>query len=120
MRFCDVEKIGLVCDTYTPKTETRRDDEVRVIMLTLRIEPLTREIAAGIDAFVRRTLFRNDGDPVPTMREVIFALDIPRQLIRLQTTRDSNGTLALDQVKIGRLPARLSPHGRLWTAIVNA
>jgi hypothetical protein len=120
MRFCSVDSIGIVCDTFTPTTEMRRDEEVRVLVLTLRIEPLTLEIAAGIEPLIRRLLFRQGGEPVPHLRDVIFAFDVPRQLLKLRLTPEGRSTMAFDQVKIGRLRAKQDKAGVRWSLIFKA
>jgi hypothetical protein len=107
MRFCDIEKVGVFCDTYVPRTEKRKSAEVKVLRLTLRIQPLTVEVAAAIDALVKRTLFRGTGDLAPFMHEVTFVLETPRQQLAIYASRDTDKpTLLFDQVQIGKLRAR--------------
>jgi len=120
MRFCTVDHLGIVCDTFTPTTEERRDVEVRVLVLTLRIEPLTLEIAAGIEPLIRRLLFRQGGEVVPHLRDVVFAFDVPRQLMKLQIAPDAPSRMAFDQVKIGRLRAKPDKAGVYWSLIFKA
>lgn len=116
MKFCAIERVGVFCDTYAPDTEERREAEVRIVTLRLRIQPLTPTIAAGIDAFVRRQLFTTKGDPVPHLREIILALDVPRQLLQIHAAPDTTrAAIALDQVKISQLRARLRTEADGWT-----
>jgi hypothetical protein len=119
MRFSDVDKLGVFCDDLKPSTEQRHDAEVRVITLTLRMQPLTAVIAHSIDPLLRRLLFKSGAgnDPVPNLREATIALDVPRQLLVVHATRDSNGSIAFDQVKIGRLRARLAKDVDGWALI---
>jgi hypothetical protein len=119
MTFCDGLKLGLFCDTFNPATEKRRDDEVKVVRLTLRVQPLTPEVAAAIDPIVRRTLFKQQHpDPTPYMHEVTFTLDVPRQLLKVFAARDSpKPSIAFDQVHIGRLRTRLEKAVEGWALI---
>lgn len=116
MKFCTIERLGVFCDTYQPGTEERREAEVRIVTLRLRVQPLTATIAAAIDPFVRRQLFTSKGDPTPHLRELTLALDVPRQLLRIYAAPDApTGSIALDQVKIGQLRARLRTEADGWT-----
>jgi hypothetical protein len=121
MTFCEGLKLGLFCDTFNPATEKRRDDEVKVVRLTLRVQPLTPEVAAAIDPIVRRTLFKQQHpDPTPYMHEVTFTLDVPRQLLKIYASRDSpKPSIAFDQVHIGRLRTRLEKAVEGWALIVK-
>lgn len=120
--FCEGLKLGLFCDTFNPATEKRRDDEVKVVRLTLRVQPLTPEVAAAIDPIVRRTLYKLEHpDPTPWMHEVTFTLDVPRQLLKVYASRDSGrAAIAFDQVHIGRLRARLEKAVEGWALVFKA
>lgn len=116
MRFCEIEKVGVVCETYVPRTEKRPKAEVKVLRLTLRIQPLTIEIAGAIDGLVKRTLFRGSGDLAPYMHEVTFALETARQQLTVYASRDTDQAAVLfDHVAIGKVRARRDEHG--WSAI---
>jgi len=119
IKFCDGLKLGLFCDTFNPATEKRREDEVKVVRVSLRVQPLTAELAASIDPIVRRTLFRQQHpDPTPYMHEVTFALDVPRQLLRIYASPDSaRAAIAFDQVHIGKLRTRREKDVNGWALV---
>jgi hypothetical protein len=123
MRFCSVDNVGIVLDTFAPKMEERHDTEVRVIVLTLRIEPLTLAIATSIDSLLRRMLFvASSGECVPQTRDVVFAFDVPRQLLQVRLSPDGNGAgaMLLDQVQIGHLRAKQDKDGKVWSLTFKA
>lgn len=128
MTFCELDKLSLICDTFTPGTEMRREDEVKIVTLVLRIDPLTPRIAEAIDPTLRRLLFKaaktrkpSDIEPAPLLREVLIALPLPRQLLTVYATRDSpQPSIAFDQVKIGRVRARLDTKAARWFLKVKA
>src|SRR5262249_33496062 len=124
MKFCDLPKIGIYCDTYTPATETRREDEVKVVRLTLRIQPLTPELAQAIEPYMRKTLFKPGQahpDPTPQVHEITFNFNTPRQLLKIFASKDSpTATIAFDQVHIGRLRARLQKDVEGWALLFKA
>jgi len=124
MKFCDLPKIGIYCDTYTPATETRRENEVKVVRLTLRIQPLTPALAQAIEPYMRKTLFKpgqSDPDPMPQVHEITFNFNTPRQLLKIFASKDSpTATIAFDQVHIGRLRARLQKDVEGWALLFKA
>ena len=76
------EKIGIYCDSFNPRIEKRKDGETKVIDLTLRVQPLTPELAATIaggDNLIKKTLFKlTDGAVVRDLNSVAFEISMPR------------------------------------------
>jgi len=116
--FCDLERLAFVCDTYHPTTEMRRDVEVRVLVVKLRLEPVTAAIATAIHPQLRRILFAHGDKPRGLIRELLWAPAVPLQQLTVAPAPDANDTLVLDQVRIERVRARLVSKGNYWRLIV--
>jgi hypothetical protein len=114
-RLFSVGKVGLFLDDYAPSTETRNGDTVKILTLALRVEPFDHKFAAAIDdglggdSNVRRSLFKlsGDGDPIPHIRRINFALDCPLQNLHIYAAPDTEESrLMLPQCKIANVYAR--------------
>lgn len=114
-RLFSVGKVGLFLDGYAPATEVRNGDTVKILTLSLRVEPFDHKFAAAIDdglggdSNVRRSLFKlsGDGDPIPHIRRINFALDCPLQNLHIYAAPDTDTSrLMLPQCKIANVYAR--------------
>lgn len=112
-RLFSVAKVGLFLDKYEPGVEKRRDDEVSILKLTLRVQPFDAKLATAIDdglggdSGVRPALFKlNHPDPKPHLERVDLSLGCPRQQLHVFAAPDANGRMALNQVKISGTYAR--------------
>lgn len=114
-RLFNVSKVGLFCDSYVPGMEKRKgNNEVKVLTLTLRVQPFDAKLAGAIDdgigedSNVRATLFRlNNPEPKPHLQRVNFTLGCPRQnLIIFASPDTTDSRIALGQVKIAGTYAR--------------
>lgn len=113
-RMFDVPKVGLFLDKYIPSMEKRRDGEVKILTLTLRVQPFDAKLALAIDdgvgeeSNVRPTLFKlNHPDPKPHLRRVNFALGCPRQDMVIFASSDTvESRITFQQVRIGGTYAR--------------
>jgi hypothetical protein len=108
MKLFNVAKVGLYLDTITHATEKRQDAEVKIVTLTLRVQPFDVQLAAAMPDGVRATLFKmTSGDPKDTLRRVDFALGVPRQNLHIFAAPDTGQpSIVLTQVKIGGTYAR--------------
>lgn len=106
--FCQVAKVGVFCDAVAHSTEKRKDGEVKVIQLTLRIQPFDHKLATAISQVIRTTLFKlNHPDPHGHLRRVAFELELVRQQIVVHATSDTvKASIKFDQVKIADVYAR--------------
>lgn len=116
------EKIPVFLDDISPKLEKRNGDDIKVADLTLRVQPLTVELAAALDPMVRRTLYRmNDGSQNPDLKSVEFRLKPPRQLLTIFASTDTETpTIALDHVDIVGLKARTEKGVDGWALVFHA
>jgi hypothetical protein len=113
-RLFSVSKVGLFLDSYKGATEKRKQGEVKVVVMQLRVQPFDAKLAATIDdgvgdeSNVRATLFKlNHPDPKAHLDRVNFALGCPRQILSIFASPDTEeARLAFDQVKISGTYAR--------------
>jgi hypothetical protein len=113
-RLFGVSKVGLYCDAITHATEKRKNDEVKIVTLTLRAQPFDAKLATALDqglggeSNVRPTLFKlNHPDPKPLLRRVDFALGCPRQQLHVFASTDTDkASILLDHVRITGTYAR--------------
>jgi len=107
-RLFDVGKIGLTCDAVVHSTEKRKDGEVKVIVLTLRVQPFDAKLATALHPDVRTTLFKlSHPDPHPHLARVNFSLGVPRQALEIYATPETaKATMRLDHVKVTGIYAR--------------
>jgi hypothetical protein len=115
-RLFNVAKIGLTLDDYGAKIEKRRSGEVKVIELTLRVQPFDSKLARAIDdgvggdSNVRTTLFKSseNAEPKPHLRRVNFELGCPRQNLIIYASPDTvESRMSFQQVKISGTYARV-------------
>ena len=107
-RLIDVKKVGVFCDGIAHSTEKRKDGEVKVVQLALRIQPFDAKLATAIRQDVRQTLFKlNTVEQQPHLDRVTFKLGVPRQNLYLFASPDTTkASLMLDHVKITSICAR--------------
>lgn len=107
-KLFDVGKVGLTCDAVVHSTEKRKDGEVKVIVLTLRVQPFDSKLAAALHPDVRTTLFKlSHPDPQPHLSRVNFQLGVPRQSLDIYATPETaKATMRLDHVKVTGIYAR--------------
>ncbi len=121
-RFCSVAKVGCYCESITHSTERRKDGEVKVIQLSLRVEPFDAKLATAIASSVRATLFKlSSAEPHDHLRRVSFGLGVNRQRLTVFATPDTQrATIALDQVKVSDVYARAAKDARTYALIFKA
>jgi len=106
----NVGKIGMFLDSYTPGIEKRDGEEVKVLHLTLRVQPFDAKLATAIDeglqgsTNVRTMVFRMDdaGSPKPHLERLNFSLDCPRQNLHIFETPDT------EESRVALLQCRMS------------
>ena len=113
-RLFNVPKVGLFLDKYIPSMEKRRDGEVKIFTLTLRVQPFDAKLALSIDdgvgedSNVRPTLFMmGHPDPKPHLQRVNFSIGCPRQNMAIFASSDTaEARILFQQVRIGGTYAR--------------
>ena len=108
MRLFELAKIPMYCDQITHGIESRSGDEVKIVTLTLRVQPFSAELATAIERSVRATLFKlNHPEPQPHLKRVEFRLGVPRQkLIVFAASDTTTPSICFDQTKIVQTYAR--------------
>lgn len=115
-------KVGCFLDTITHSTENRRGDEVKVVVLTLRVDPFDVKLALSLDERVRATLFKlSHPDPQPHLRRADFALGIPRQNLNVFASPDTKkASICLTQAAITGLYARTQKDANGYVLVFKA
>jgi hypothetical protein len=108
IKLFEVAKIPVFLDVIAHGIEKRRDDEVKIVTLSLRVQPFDAKLASAMPDGVRATLFNlNNADPKETLRRVDFALGTPRQNLQVYAAPDTDvPTITFEQVKIVSTYAR--------------
>src|SRR5437879_2769875 len=111
MRLFDTDRVGLYLDGVNLRLEKTKDNEHKVIDLTLRVQPFTKELATSLHPDVRALLFSMtcEGAPKPLLKAVALNLTgIPKQhmdCFLLPEETESGGLTLLDS-EIGDLRVR--------------
>lgn len=111
MRFFDDDRIGCYLDDIGHRVEKSKEGkENRMVDLTLRVQPLTAELAQSLDADVRALLF-NMGDALPKgkIKAIHFALPVVKQAVavHLLSGGGDEGALLINDVEISDVRARV-------------
>lgn len=109
MRFSDDDKTGCYCDAVTHRVEKTKDGrEIAMCDLSLRIQPLTPEMAVAIDPKVRAALFAlTDATERPEVKSLTFNLPVTRQKLLVYLLPEADmAQIALSDVEISSLRAR--------------
>lgn len=108
MKLFEVAKVGMFLDNISHSVEVRSGDEVKIVTLTLRIQPLDAKLAQAIEGAVRLTLFKlNTPDAWAHLKRVEFRLGVPRQQLIVFAAPDTRKpSIVFDQAKIVSTVAR--------------
>jgi hypothetical protein len=113
-RLFSVPKVGLFLDAVKYASEKRRDDTVKIMKASFRLQPFDAKLATAIDdglsdnSGVRAALFKlSSVEPKPHIERLNFSLSCPRQNMEIFATPDTDESrVMLLQVKIGGVYAR--------------
>lgn len=121
-KLFDVAKVGLYCETITHSTEKRKDGEVKVIQLSLRVQPFDAKLAVALHPDVRTTLFKlSHPDPQPHIARVNFLIGVPRQDLDIYATSETREpTRRLEHVKISHIYARSASGSQGYALVLKA
>jgi len=110
MRLFDDDKVGLYLDDIGHRVEKTKDGkELRMVDLTLRLQPLTAELAGALDADIRALLFTmTDAMPKGKIKAIHFNLPVPRQALTVYALPEGevSGALHIPDVDISGVRAR--------------
>lgn len=92
MKLFDDDKVGLYLDDIGHRVEKTKDGkEHKMVDLTLRLQPLTPELATSLDPDVRALLFSlSDATPKPKIKSMEFRLTIPHQRLSVYLLPEGN------------------------------
>jgi hypothetical protein len=125
MKLFTVPKVPCCCDAVTHRLERRKDHEVKVVDLTLRVQPFTAQLAAALDpkeyAFVKRYLFKqSDGSAIVDLKAAEFRLPNGRQKLSVFPASDiATPSIVFDQVKVMKLRVRTQKNVDGWALVVK-
>lgn len=104
-----VPKVPIFCDGVAHKTEARRGETVKVVVLNLRLDPLEKKLARAMPVGdLADTLFNPNTTKARPIRRAEFDAPKERQVLRVYAAPDtSEASIAFDQAKIGKLVARM-------------
>lgn len=120
MRLFSVGKVPVYCEGIAHRLEKRRGEDVKVVDLTLKIEPFTTDLASALDqdeyGFVKRMLFKiTDGTPMGDLKSVEFIPPGDRQKVTCYATPDTEvPSIAFDQCKVTKIRARSQKDASGW------
>jgi len=113
-RLFAINKIPVFLDNYTPGTERRRGETVKIITLHLRVQPFDSKMANAIDdglrddAGVKDALFKaSNGEPKKHRTRVNFSLGCTQQNLIIYASPDTaTSRMAFTQCRINSEYAR--------------
>lgn len=108
MRFFDHDKVGCYLDAIGHRVEKTKDGkEIKMVDLTLRVQPLTPELATSLDPDVRTLLF-NMGDALPRqkLKAIHFALTVPKQQLTVGVLPELDARVVFADCEVGDVRAR--------------
>jgi hypothetical protein len=109
MRLFDQDKIGCYLDGINHRVEkTTGGDQIKMIDLTLRVQPFTAELASALDLDAHAELFRlNDASQKEIVKAIEFAISVPNQRMMIYAVPDiPDASLVLHDAEISSVRAR--------------
>lgn len=115
-RLFDINKIPVSLMDYQPGTERRRGETVKILTLSLKVQPFDSKMATAVDdglkndAGVKDALFKaSNGEPKKHRTRVNFDLGCTQQnLIMFASTDTAESRMAFTQCRIGGVYVRTS------------
>lgn len=119
MKLFDVAKVPTYCEGIAHRIERRKSGEVKVVDLTLKIDPFSDQLASAIDqaeyGFVKRMLFKqSNAEPVRDVRTIEFKPPADRQNLTCYMATDLDKGFVLEQVKVTKMRVRSQKDGDRW------
>jgi hypothetical protein len=108
MRLFDDDRIGCYLDAINHRVERTTDgNEVKMVDLTLRVQPLTAELAGSLDPDVRALLFTlNSATPRQKLKAIHFALTVPNQSLVVQVLPEVEARIMFNDCEVSDVRAR--------------
>lgn len=113
-RLFATAKVPLFLDTIIHGTEKRKGEDVKIVTLSLRVQPFDAKLASSLDEGVQAAtgvkplLFSlNNAEPKSLVRRLDVGLGCPRQQLLVFASSDTTKeSIAFDQAKVGGTYAR--------------
>lgn len=107
-RLFTIAKVGVFLESYKPSIEKRRGEEVKVLVLSCRVQPFDAKHATALDTGVggqsniKATVFNmNNAEPRANFTGHDFVLGIVRQTLEIYASPDTKESrVAVTQAKI--------------------
>jgi hypothetical protein len=107
MRLFDDDHVGCYLDDIGHRVDKVDGTEVKMVDLTLRVQPFTPVCAGSLDPDVRALLFSlGDATPKPKLKEVKFKLTVPRQQLAIRVLPELDEGLVLCDCEVTDVRAR--------------
>jgi hypothetical protein len=108
MRLFDDDNVGCYLDDIGHRVEKTKDGkEIKMVDLTLRVQPFTSDLAVSLDPDVRALLFSlSDATPKPKLKEVRFRLTVPKQQLLIRMLPELAEQIVLCDCEITDVRAR--------------
>jgi hypothetical protein len=108
MRLFDDDRVGCYLDHIDHRVEKTKDGkEVKMVDLTLRVQPFTPELAVSLDPDVRALLFSmSDATPKPKLKAAHFKLTVPRQQVAISLLPELDEQIVLCDCEVSDVRAR--------------
>lgn len=102
MRLFDADQVGVYLDDIGHRVEKTKDGgEVKMVDLTLRVQPFTPELAVSLDPDVRALLFNlTDATAKAKIKALHFNLTVPRQALAVYLLPESLEGILFADVEI--------------------
>ena len=112
MRLFDSDKVACYCNTVAHQLENRRGTDVKVVVLGLKVTPLSAELASRMADGIKPTLFAmtDATAKVTRLRGAQFQIaDLKRQKMTVYATPETvKPSIVFDQALIGGISAKVA------------
>lgn len=103
------------------KTKKKDGDTFKVVVLSLMMEPFSKDLCKSFAPGAVSKLFKQDGTPADDMLQIVVGAHAPLLLVKLSTAPDlGRPTLALDSVElVKRLAVRRDKETPQYSATIK-
>jgi hypothetical protein len=120
MRLFDDDNVGCYLDHIGHKIDDIDGHEIKLVDLTLRLQPLTPELALSLDPDVRAYLFSlSDATPKSKLKAVHFRLPIPKQQLLIRMLPELAEQIVFCDCEITDVRARTQKNVDGWALVFH-
>jgi hypothetical protein len=118
MRLFDDDNIGCYLDRIGHKIDETDGHEIKLVELTLRLQPFTPDLALSLDPDVRAFLFSlSDATPKAKLKAVHFRLPIPKQQLLVRMLPELAEQIVFCDCEITEVRARTQKNVDGWALV---